>query len=171
MLLPTNFPFCILASLWLGKCSDQRKHSAPGFLSLLHLLANSSPLTWCCWWWWCLRRKERIVRQAVSAEGGTANSALSGNGIENWPQDPRSCHSRTNPSQNDQRQGVAASNLASSPFFSYEQDSELTWMPVIIIVTILLAWAVVISLPASPSPACRESLECWRSRDYISVLF
>ena len=44
-------------------------------------------------------------------------------------------------------------------------------MPVIIIVTILLAWAVVISLPASPSPACRESLECWRSRDYISVLF
>ena len=56
-------------------------------------------------------------------------------------------------------------------FFSFEQDSELTWMPVIIIVTILLAWAVVISLPASPSPACRESLECWRSRDYISVLF
>ena len=82
MLLPTNFPFCILASLWLGKCSDQRKHSAPGFLSLLHLLANSSPLTWCCWWWW-LPRKERIVREAVSAEGGTANSALSGNGIEN----------------------------------------------------------------------------------------
>ena len=56
-------------------------------------------------------------------------------------------------------------------FFSFEQDSELTWMLVIIIVTILLAWAVVISLPASPSPACRESLECWRSRDYISVLF